>query len=102
MEDKLESDDYEALVNWLGPQLGALLAKAKEGMCSPPLEVLVTGADDDTVAHFELNPADKSYKNYLGKDHVLTAKFPVTITVTDKNGKTWDGTFDKGEQTVVQ
>ena len=100
MEDELESDDYEALVYWLGSQLNTLLAKAKEGMCSPPLEVLITGADDDTIAHFELNPASKTYKSYLGKDHMLTAKFPVTITVTDKSGKTWDGTFDKGEQAI--
>src|ERR1700741_3159380 len=94
---ELESADYKDICRVLAPQILALAAKAKEGQCVPPLEVLITGADDDPVAHVAVD-ANGRVGDLAHSWTLLGARYLVTITVTDKAGKTWDATFS--EETI--
>lgn len=83
---KLRPDDYDRLADALGDELAVLLKRAKEGMCVPPLEVLITGGDDELVAQFEIT-GDGHLEKLVG---LLNARFPITATVRDKNGQEWE------------
>ena len=95
---KLGSDDYKKLAKALGDEMGALLMRAKEGMCAPPLEVLITGGDDELVAEFEVK-ADGHLEKLVGSQ-LLNAQFPITATVKDKNGKEWEAIIS--EETLAE
>jgi len=91
---KLGSEDFRRLADALGNEIAALLLRAKEGMCAPPLEVFITGGDDELVGHFEVK-ADGHLGKELGGSQLLSARFPITATVTDKNGKEWEATISE-------
>ena len=86
MENRLNQDHYFALVQMAAeivknaPMLGLTL----------PLELHISGADDDDVLHCTVSQ-DFKFENL--SDGELRASFPITLTMIDKSGNRRDYTI---------
>ena len=91
MGEKHDMNPFADIARALASQIVALLEEAKNGHCTLPLELLLTDADDRLVLHGETG-SDGVLKP-IGPDFELRARFPVTATVTDRNGQRWEAIF---------
>jgi hypothetical protein len=57
-----------------------------------PVELSITGADDDLVCLCEVN-ADGIRRDLSRYESLLRARFPITALVTDRNGCKWEAIF---------
>ncbi len=93
----LRSDDYAEIANVLAAKLWAVI-QAKSMV--PPVEVHIAGADDDLVMH-ALMTKDGEFRVLSGcPEQPLTARFPLTATITDANGNALEITIE--QDMVVQ
>jgi hypothetical protein len=92
--ETLRRENYVEIAHAMASQIVALTQMAKEGKYALPIELLITDADDSLVCQAELSTGgilqDLSHSHTL-----LKARFPVTATLTDKNGVRWETTFTR-------
>jgi hypothetical protein len=84
-----KSDDYAGLATLLAHKIVRLLSCSKQRNMSPPLELYVTGPDDEMVLHCWCQQDDsESEIQLLGALDMttLSLQFPLTATLTDTNG----------------
>jgi hypothetical protein len=90
----LPLDDYSEFILALTPFLKTLMERVKTGGCAFPLEVLVVDAENTMLAHDELRmDLDEPYRDLSGRgpeEKLPPVHWPVTATVTDNEGRTWN------------
>jgi hypothetical protein len=87
----LRSDDYADSAHLLAAKLWDM-CQAKSMV--PPLDIHITGADDDLVMHASMTE-DGQLRDVSGcPEQPLTARFPLTATITDANGNTLEITIE--------
>jgi hypothetical protein len=92
---RVTSDEYVELATLLAHKIVELLSSSKQRNMAPPLELHVTGADDEMVLHCWCQQESKSEIQFLGPPDMtkLRARFPLTATVTDANGESLEMTI---------
>lgn len=87
---KLTSDDYRNLATIIASRAHAI---TKERSMVPPLKIHATGADDDTIVDSLYD--DEGVHPIGVRDQPLTARYPVTVTITDQTGDQVEITIDE-------
>ncbi len=89
-ESRLTSDDYESIARMLVSLLVGMIQAGGEQWAAP-FEIVITGANDDPVAHLHVN-ADGSV-DFNRSHFTLQAHFPVAATITDDKGNALEMVF---------
>ena len=93
----MSSEEYE-LATLLARGILGILSSAKQRNMAPPLELVVTGADDELVTRCSCQQDTKKggiEVCALPGTTKLSARFPLTATVTDANGETLEQTITR-------
>ncbi|MCI0723649.1 MAG: hypothetical protein L0338_32525 [Acidobacteria bacterium] len=95
--EKVSSEEYKEISTLLAQKIVELVRSATEKGLQLPLELHVTGADDDIVAQALIHDdgTGRPKLDRLNIDQPLTAVFPVTATLKDKNGECLEITFTR-------
>jgi hypothetical protein len=91
----MSSEEYAEMATLLGRSILEMLSSAKQRNMVPPLELVVTGADDELVIQCSCQQDTKGDIELclLPGTTKLSARFPLTATVTDANGETLEQTI---------
>ena len=91
---RVTSDEYVELATLLAHKIVELLSSSKHRNMASPLELHVTGADDEMVLHCWCQQESKGEIQLLGAPDMtkLSARFPRTATLTDANGESLEMT----------
>jgi hypothetical protein len=92
----MSSEEYE-LATLLARSILGMLSSAKQRNMAPPLELVVTGADDELVTRCSCQQGTKGDIELcaLPGTTKLSARFPLTATLTDANGETLEQTITR-------
>jgi hypothetical protein len=91
--EKLTSSDYYNLAQLVTRKLYDFM---RELNCEPPVDVVIVGSDDNTVAVLSITEAgEMRHWNSPGK--LLTARFPIRARITDAKGKVIEMTLAAGD-----
>lgn len=83
--EQVQSEQYEDIARILVPQIAILV---QESGFIPPLEVLLTDTNSHMVCCLQMS-ATGEFRSLHDRERPLHARFPVNVTVTDKNGESW-------------
>ena len=92
----ITSDEYAELAAVLARKIVELLSSAKRRSMAPPLELHVSNADDEVVVHCLYHHGTKGeiqLQSMMPDMKKLSARFPLTATVTDANGESLEMTI---------
>ena len=92
----MSSDEHEVAA-LLARSILEMLSSAKQRNMAPPLELVVTGADDELVTRCSCQQDTKGDIELCALPGTtnLSARFPLTATVTDANGETLEQTITR-------
>jgi hypothetical protein len=83
-QSRLMSEDYKTIASMLVSLLLSMIHAGSEEW-APPFEIVISGANDDPVAHLRVN-ADSSIRSLNRSHFKLQANFPITAMITDDKG----------------
>jgi hypothetical protein len=82
---KLTSNDYQNTATLLTNKVFEIVRYGRECGWVPPFRLHVTGVDDDEVVDLLIDQT--AGMQLIGPSHELTARFPLTATLTDSIGR---------------
>ncbi len=88
----LTPDDYQNSATLLANKLLEIVRSARERGLSPPFKLHVTGADDDDVVDVDID--QNAEMQLIVPSRELTARFPLTATLTDADGRLLEMTVE--------
>jgi hypothetical protein len=97
---EVRPDEFEDIARSLSMQVGLLLKRANKSPCTPPLYLLITDADDKTVLETRVDL--DGLELLSDPDAPLRARYPVTVSLTDRYGNTWEAVFTAPGQKDIQ
>lgn len=93
---RLTQDDYYKLAELVTRKLYDFMC---DPGCESPVDVVIVGADDSTVAVLSITEAGEM-RNWNSMAKLLTARFPIRATITDAKGRAIEMTV--GPEDLVQ
>ena len=89
----LQPNEFDEIAHALVPQIFTLV---KRRGFMPPLEVYISDSDDKLVCCVEMT-SQRIFRNVIDANHSLRARFPIKISLTDRDGKVWQKSFDAAD-----
>jgi hypothetical protein len=90
----LPLDDYGKFTLMLAPYLKSLMERINKSGCNFPADVLVVDAENKMLSYGELRMnVDNPFSDLSGRapeEKLPEVCWPVTATVSDKDGTTWN------------
>jgi hypothetical protein len=92
-EGRVEPEGFEALARNVVEQIADLWGT---GQYSPPFEIIFTDADGRLVMGIKMDH-DRDFRSLPNTPHLLRARFPLSVTVVDREGKAWQTSVAKSD-----
>jgi hypothetical protein len=92
-EERVEPERFEALARNVVEQIADLWGS---GQYSPPFEIIFTDADGRLVMGIKMDD-DGDFRSLPNTPHLLRARFPLAVTLVDREGKVWQTSVAKSD-----
>jgi hypothetical protein len=98
VQPQFQSQVLEEIARAMCPEIATLV---QSGELVPPLEVLLSDADNRLVCSVEMNSL-AVFRIVLDSNSPLHARFPVKASVADRDGNIWHASFGAAQLPSLQ